>query len=68
MALLVRRYRLAAPARRLAFGSPGATFSDPAGKDTSLRACWNNQAIGLVADEVFEMKMEPANWGQIVFE
>ena len=38
-----------------------------AGDDTLLRTYWNNQATGLVNDEVFELKMEPKNWGQILF-
>jgi len=48
-------------------GDFGATHGTPAGDDTLLRTCWNNQATGLVNDEVFELKMEPKNWGQITF-
>ncbi len=44
-------------------GDIGATHSDREGKDTTLRSYWNNQKTGIVADEVFELKMEPANWG-----
>jgi hypothetical protein len=49
-------------------GDFGVTYGDPAGKDTVLRNYWNNQATGIVADEVWELKLEPANWGQLVFE
>jgi len=49
-------------------GDFGATHGDKAGKDTMLRSHWNNQATGLVNDEVFELRMEPANWGEIVFQ
>lgn len=49
-------------------GDIGATHGDRVGTDTVLRTHWNNQATGIVADEVFELKMEPKNWGQLVFE
>ena len=49
-------------------GDFGATHSDKSGKDTLLRTHWNNQATGLVNDEVFELRMEPANWGEITFQ
>lgn len=49
-------------------GDLGATHGDPTGKDTILRTYWNNQQTGLVADEVFELKMQPANWGRLSFE
>ncbi len=49
-------------------GDIGATHGDRAGTDTVLRTYWNNQATGIIADEVFELKMEPKNWGQLVFE
>lgn len=49
-------------------GDFGATFGDAAGKDTVLRSHWNNQATGIVADEVAELQLEPRNWGRIVFE
>jgi len=49
-------------------GDVGATFGDPDGKDTLLRSYWNNQATGLVADEVFELMLEPKNWGRLTFE
>ena len=48
-------------------GDFGATHGTPAGDDTLLRTYWNNHATGLVNDEVFELKMEPKNWGQILF-
>ena len=43
----------------------GVTFGNKAGNDTALRSYWSNQATGLVSDEVFELKMEPANWGTL---
>jgi outer membrane protein assembly factor BamB len=48
-------------------GDFGATHSKAAGNDTMLRTYWNNQATGIVDDEVFELMMEPANWGEISF-
>jgi hypothetical protein len=57
------------PARGLTVsGDFGATFGDPDGKDTLLRSHWNNQATGLVSDEVWELVPEPKNWGRISFE
>ena len=49
-------------------GDVGVTHSDPAGHDTALRTFWANQATGIVDDVVFELKMEPRNWGQLSFE
>lgn len=49
-------------------GDFGATFGDAAGKDTVLRSHWNNQATGIVADEVDELRLDPKNWGKISFE
>ena len=48
-------------------GDFGATHGDKSGADTALRTHWNNQTTGIVNDEVFELKMEPANWGEITF-
>jgi hypothetical protein len=48
-------------------GDFGATHGDKSGKDTLLRTHWNNQSTGLVNDEVFELRMEPTNWGEITF-
>lgn len=48
-------------------GDVGATHGDRAGKDTVLRTHWSNQNTGLVSDEVFELQMTPAAWGEIVF-
>jgi hypothetical protein len=42
-------------------------YGTPAGDDTLLRTYWSNQATGLVNDEVFELKMEPSNWGELTF-
>ncbi len=49
-------------------GDFGATHSDPAGKATVLRTHWNNQDTGLIDDAVFELKMTPANWGELIFK
>lgn len=48
-------------------GDFGATHGDKTGKDTMLRTHWNNQTTGIVNDEVFELRMEPANWGELIF-
>ncbi|MGB3087987.1 MAG: hypothetical protein WBC53_09740, partial [Phycisphaerae bacterium] len=48
-------------------GDFGATHGDKAGADTILRTHWNNQKTGIVNDEVFELMMEPKNWGTIQF-
>jgi hypothetical protein len=49
-------------------GDFGATHSNNEGRDTALRTHWSNQNTGLVSDEVFELQMTPAAWGEIVFE
>jgi hypothetical protein len=49
-------------------GDFGVTYSDPAGKDTNLRVYWSNKATGIVADEVEELKLQPALWGEFDFE
>ena len=46
-------------------GDFGATHGDSAGKDTVLRTHWHNQSTGIVNDEVFELKLESRNWGEI---
>jgi hypothetical protein len=48
-------------------GDFGATHGDKSGNDTMLRTHWNNQTTGIVNDEVFELRMEPANLGEITF-
>ena len=48
-------------------GDFGATHGDKPGKRTMLRSYWNNQTTGIVNDEVFELRMGPANWGEITF-
>jgi hypothetical protein len=53
---------------RLFRGDFGATHGDPAAQRTQLRTYWNNQQTGLVADIVFELKMTPANWGELMFQ
>ncbi|HUW31996.1 MAG TPA: PQQ-binding-like beta-propeller repeat protein [Planctomycetota bacterium] len=49
-------------------GDFGVTHGDKAGADTALRTHWNNQQTGIVNDEVFELKMEPKNWGEMLFK
>lgn len=46
----------------------GVTHGDTAGQRTRLRTYWNNQHTGIVDDAVFELQLEPKNWGEIVFE
>jgi len=48
-------------------GDFGATHGKKAGNDTMLRTYWNNQATGIIDDEVFELRMEPSNWGELTF-
>ncbi len=49
-------------------GDFGVTHGDPAGQRTRIRTYWNNQHTGIVDDAVFELQMEPKNWGVITFE
>ncbi len=57
-----------APAEGLTLrGDFGATHGDAAGQRTRLRTFWNNQHTGIVDDAVFELKMEPGNWGVLEF-
>ena len=49
-------------------GDFGATHAGPDGQRTKLRTYWSNQATGIVDDVVFELKLEPANWGRLRFE
>jgi hypothetical protein len=46
----------------------GVLHGDAAGKDTVLRTYWQNQATGIVNDEVFELKIEPKYWGEVTFK
>jgi len=48
-------------------GDFGVTYGDPAGQRTRLRSCWNNQHTGIVDDAVFELILEPKNWGELLF-
>jgi hypothetical protein len=48
-------------------GDFGATHGGPGGTRTRLRTYWNNQHTGLVDDAVFELQMEPKNWGELQF-
>ncbi|MBA3684325.1 MAG: hypothetical protein H0W72_03695, partial [Planctomycetes bacterium] len=49
-------------------GDLGATWGNPAGDDTVLRSCWSNQFTDFVADEVWELAIEPKHWGVLSFE
>lgn len=49
-------------------GDIGVTHGDAGGSRTALRTYWSNQETGLVNDVVYELKMVPKNWGDIVFE
>ena len=49
-------------------GDFGATYGDPAGQRTRLRSYWSNQHTGLVDDAVFELMLEPKNWGEVIFQ
>jgi hypothetical protein len=48
-------------------GDFGVTFGDAAGQRTRLRSYWNSQHTGIVDDAVFELMLEPKNWGEFVF-
>ena len=50
------------------FGDFGVTHGDANSRDTALRTYWSNRATGIVSDEVFELKIEPRNWGELTFE
>ena len=45
-----------------------SSIADPAGQRTRLRQYWSNQHTGLVDDVVFELMMEPKNWGEVIFQ
>ncbi len=49
-------------------GDIGVTHGNKASNDTALRTYWSNQNTGLVSDEVYELQMAPANWGEIEFD
>ncbi len=49
-------------------GDLGVTHGDGTGTDTALRTHWSNRQTGLVSDEVYELKIVPANWGDLQFE
>lgn len=48
-------------------GDVGATHGNKEGTDTVLRTFWSNQNTGLVSDEVYELQLHPANWGELKF-
>jgi len=49
-------------------GDFGVTHGDPAGQRTRLRTFWSNQHTGIVDDAVFELQMEPRNWGELILK
>ncbi len=49
-------------------GDFGVTYGDAAGHRTRLRNYWSNQHTGLVDDAVFELQLEPKNWGELNFQ
>jgi hypothetical protein len=49
-------------------GDLGVTYGDPAGHRTRQRTYWSNQHTGIVDDAVFELMMEPSNWGEMSFD
>ena len=49
-------------------GDLGVTHGDQAGQRTRLRTYWRTQQTGLVDDAVFELQMEPKNWGELEFK
>ena len=48
-------------------GDFDVTYGDPAGQRTRLRSYWNNQHTGSVDDAVFELMLEPKNFGELEF-
>jgi hypothetical protein len=57
-----------APGAKSLRGDFGVTYGDPAGHRTRLRNYWSNQQTGLVDDAVFEVMLEPKNWGELSFQ
>ena len=49
-------------------GDFGVTYGNPAGDDTVVRSHWSNQATDFVADEVWELVLEPRAWGVLTCE
>ena len=49
-------------------GDVGVTHAGPGGQRTRLRTYWSNQKTGIVDDAVFELMMEPRNWGELTFQ
>ena len=57
------------PAAGLRLGGDfGVTYGNPTGDKTILRSHWSNQATDFIADEVWELKLSPNNWGNLKFE
>jgi hypothetical protein len=49
-------------------GDFGVTHGDQASQRTRLRTYWSNQHTGIVDDAVFELMIEPKNWGELIFK
>ncbi|MBA3936530.1 MAG: hypothetical protein H0X38_03635 [Planctomycetes bacterium] len=49
-------------------GDFGVTYGNPAGDDTVVRSHWSNLATDFVADEVWELVLEPRTWGVLTCE
>jgi hypothetical protein len=49
-------------------GDFGVTYGDAGGRRTRLRNYWSNQRTGIVDDAVFELMLEPKNWGEFLFK
>jgi len=47
-------------------GDFGTTHGNPSGNRTRLRTYWNNKQTGLVDDVVFELQINPQNWGRFI--
>jgi hypothetical protein len=56
------------PSSQTLRGDFGVTYGDAAGQRTRLRNYWSNQHTGLVDDAVFELMLEPENWGELSFQ
>ncbi len=46
----------------------GVTHGSTSGAKTDIRTYWSNQQTGLVDDAVYELMMQPQNWGELKFK
>jgi hypothetical protein len=49
-------------------GDFGVTHGDAAGQRTRLRSYWSNPHTGIVDDAVYELQLEPKNWGDLLLK